>query len=45
MGGSGMSRSQFGHTAVFHTNMTPYGEIQLRTDCRLDLTGIAPAAT
>ena len=29
----------------FHANMTPYGEIQLRTDRRLDLTGIPPAAT
>ena len=27
-----------GLTPVFHTNMTPYGEIQLRTDRRLDLT-------
>jgi len=38
-----------GLTPVFHTNMTPYGEIQLeiqlRTDRRLDLTGIPPAAT
>ena len=33
-----------GLTPVFHTNMTPYGEIQLRTDRRLDLTGIPPAA-
>jgi len=31
-----------GLTPVFHTNMTPYGEIQLRTDRRLDLTGIPP---
>jgi hypothetical protein len=29
-----------GLTPVFHTNMTPYGEIQLRTDRRLDLTDI-----
>jgi hypothetical protein len=29
-----------GLTPVFHTNMTPYGEIRLRTDRRLDLTGI-----
>jgi hypothetical protein len=29
---------------IFHTNMTPYGEIQLRTDRRLDLTGIPPVA-
>jgi Tn3 transposase DDE domain len=29
-----------GLTPVFHTNMTPYGEIQLRTGRRLDLTGI-----
>ena len=36
---------QRGLTPVFHTNMTPYGEIQLRTDRRLDLTGIPPAAT
>jgi hypothetical protein len=34
-----------GLTPVFHTNMTPHGEIQLRTDRRLDLTGIATAAT
>ena len=34
-----------GLTPVFHTNMTPYGEIQLRTDRRLDRTGIPPAAT
>jgi hypothetical protein len=34
-----------GLTPVFHTNMTPYGEIQLRTDRRLDLTGIDPAGT
>ena len=34
-----------GLTPVFHTNMTPYGEIQLRTDRRLDLTGTPPAAT
>lgn len=29
-----------GLTPIFHTNMTPYGEIQLRTDRRLDLTGL-----
>jgi hypothetical protein len=34
-----------GLTPVFHANMTPYGEIQLRTDRRLDLTGIPPSAT
>jgi len=34
-----------GLTPIFHTNMTPYGEIQLRTDRRLDLTGIPHAAT
>lgn len=34
-----------GLTPVFRTNMTPYGEIQLRTGRRLDLTGIPPAAT
>jgi TnpA family transposase len=33
-----------GLTPVFHTNMTPYGEVQLRTDRRLDLTGPAMAA-
>jgi Tn3 transposase DDE domain/Domain of unknown function (DUF4158) len=33
-----------GLTPIFHTNMTPYGEIQLRTDRRLDLTGIRDAA-
>ncbi|MEV8639004.1 hypothetical protein AB0395_45850 [Streptosporangium sp. NPDC051023] len=27
-----------GLTPIFHMNMTPYGEIQLRTDRRLDLT-------
>ncbi|MEU7878269.1 Tn3 family transposase [Microbispora bryophytorum] len=32
-----------GLTPLFHTNMTPYGEIQLRTDRRLDLTNL-PAA-
>ncbi|MGV9838044.1 Tn3 family transposase [Nocardia niigatensis] len=30
-----------GLTPIFHTNMTPYGEIQLRTDRRLDLTGLS----
>ena len=34
-----------GLTPIFHTNMTPYGEIQLRTDRRLDLTGIPPVVT
>jgi Tn3 transposase DDE domain len=34
-----------GLTPIFHANMTPYGEIQLRTDRLLDLTGIPPAAT
>jgi hypothetical protein len=29
-----------GLTPVSHTNMTPYGEIQLRTDRRLNLTGV-----
>jgi TnpA family transposase len=29
-----------GLTPLFHTNMTPYGEIQLRTDRRLDLTDL-----
>jgi hypothetical protein len=33
-----------GLTRVFHTNMTPYGEVQIRTDRRLDLTGIPPSA-
>lgn len=28
---------------LFHTNMTPYGEIQLRTDRRLDLTDLPTA--
>jgi hypothetical protein len=27
-------------TPLFHTNMTPYGEIQLRTDRRLDLSDL-----
>ncbi|MGS2644579.1 hypothetical protein [Streptosporangium sp. LJ11] len=27
----------------FHTNMTPYGEIRLRTDRRLDLTDLPTA--
>jgi hypothetical protein len=25
---------------IFHSNMTPYGEIQLRTDGRLELTSL-----
>lgn len=29
-----------GLTPIFHSNMTPYGEIQLRTDRRLDLTDL-----
>ncbi len=29
--------------ALFHTNMTPYGTVQLRPDRRLDLTGTPPA--
>ncbi len=32
-----------GLTPLFHTNMTPYGEIQLRTDRRLDLTDLPTA--
>jgi len=28
-----------GLTPLFHTNMTPYGTVQLRPDRRLDLTG------
>ena len=32
-----------GLTTLFHTNMTPYGEIQLRTDRRLDLTDLPTA--
>ncbi|MEU6782014.1 hypothetical protein ABZ912_22650 [Nonomuraea angiospora] len=32
-----------GLTPIFHSNMSPYGEIQLRTDRRLELTGL-PAA-
>ena len=31
-----------GLTPIFHANMTPYGEIQLRTDRRLDLAGVPP---
>jgi len=31
-----------GLTPVFYANMTPYGEIQLRTDRRLDLAGVLP---
>ncbi|GLW06961.1 hypothetical protein Misp01_20910 [Microtetraspora sp. NBRC 13810] len=27
-------------TPIFHSNMTPYGEIQLRTDRRLELTSL-----
>jgi hypothetical protein len=34
-----------GLTPIFHANMTPYGEIRLRTDRRLDLTGIPQAAS
>ncbi|MEU7766788.1 hypothetical protein AB0B25_16895 [Nocardia sp. NPDC049190] len=30
-----------GITPIFHTTMTLYGEIQLRTDRRLDLAGLA----
>lgn len=33
-----------GLTPIFHANMTPYGEIQLRTDRCLDLSGGIPAA-
>ncbi|MET8006580.1 Tn3 family transposase [Nonomuraea glycinis] len=29
-----------GLTPLFHTNMTPYGTVQLRPDRRLDLTGL-----
>lgn len=29
-----------GLTPIFHANMTPYGEIHLRTDRRLDLAGV-----
>lgn len=31
-----------GLTSIFHANMTPYGEIQLRTDRRLDLADGLP---
>ncbi|MER6947477.1 hypothetical protein ABT294_25940 [Nonomuraea sp. NPDC000554] len=37
-----------GLTPIFHSNMTPYGEIQLRPDRRLDLSGLpatSPTAT
>jgi hypothetical protein len=34
-----------GLTPIFHTNISPYGKIRLRTDRRLDLTGIPPATT
>jgi hypothetical protein len=34
-----------GLTPLFHTNMTPYGEIQLRTDRRLDLTDLTDHLT
>ncbi len=37
-------RARRGLTPIFHTTMTPYGEVQLRTDRRLDLTGSVPAA-
>jgi hypothetical protein len=30
-------------STLFHTNMTPCGEIQLRTDRRLDLTDLPTA--
>jgi len=33
-----------GLTPLFHTNMTPYGTVQLRPDRRLDLTGPPSAA-
>ncbi|MBB3725192.1 Tn3 family transposase [Nonomuraea dietziae] len=32
-----------GLTPLFHTNMTPYGTVQLRPDRRLDLTPPPPA--
>jgi hypothetical protein len=32
-----------GLTPLFHTNMTPYGTVQLRPERRLDLTGAPPA--
>lgn len=32
-----------GLTPLFHTDMTPYGEIRLRTDRRLDLTDLPTA--
>ncbi|GLW12652.1 hypothetical protein Misp01_77800 [Microtetraspora sp. NBRC 13810] len=32
-----------GLTPLFHTDMTPYGEIQLRTDRSLDLTDLPTA--
>jgi Tn3 transposase DDE domain len=31
-----------GLTPLFHTNMTPYGEVQLRPDRRLDLSATTP---
>lgn len=34
-----------GLTPLFHTNMTPYGTVQLRTDQRLDLTPTPPLAS
>jgi hypothetical protein len=34
-----------GLTAIFHTNMTPYGEVQLRTDRRLELSAQIPATS
>jgi hypothetical protein len=32
-----------GITPLFHTNMTPYGEVQLRRDRRLDLSATPPS--
>jgi hypothetical protein len=32
-----------GVTPLFHTNMTPYGDVQLRSDRRLDLSATPPS--
>ena len=34
---------QRGLTPLFHTNMTPYGEVRLRPDRRLNLSSPSPA--
>ncbi|GGO71801.1 hypothetical protein GCM10012289_38330 [Nonomuraea cavernae] len=42
-GGQVTDADRRGLTPLFHTNMTPYGEIRLRIDRRLDLTDLPTA--